>query len=1292
MADIINDEIQNINEDLGETISQIERISLGFGTLTAKNVGMIKKTMSAVEKVVESFGNSIDSTSISSKALANNISKLSTLTESLSDDLGKFEEANKAIQKSTTKSLMGITKLNKAQTKQINELNKTLATSFEEINKLALEQSVTNTSTLETQNEKFTEVFKTLKDKMVDYEFALQKGKISLGEFNTLQAHWSSQYEKMGNTFVKLINENLSDPLMKDNADIEKSIEKLSQLQGMISGELQKGMLPDNVAKAYKSSEKLIEEHKSKLMQAQNEIGYKQEEIMNLTYESMETLASGIERKFGGKLGKILFGFDPITKTLKQRNEQIMERIRKNGKRTARDVQDQMKATAKAGAQMMGKVAANAPLIIGVAVGAGIMMIASKMKGFFDDALSQAESSWETLTSRMREGIDALRMSVSQGSAMAAALNMRFVDGLEVAWGDVAKSMAGIKDIQGDMVGLGVQQAKLVTKLSIGLGASAEAAANFYFMMKNSMGGSDKIAANAGMIVSQFSKVLGMSPEDIFKDMEESSEFLMKHTKNTGKDMVKTVMEAKKLGMKLSDVAKITESMFDYESSIQNELEASLLLGRSIDFNRARQLMFNKQTDEGMKELASMMGTYEEFQDMNFIQQQGIAKAFGMSVKEYEKVLTDQQRMNSLTNEQKKQLEAINKQREKMNDLTGEAYLNSEKAKLAQESMKQSWDDLTTDLGSQFIPIMVQYKGIMMNLMKTLLPALINGFTFLVDKIITPISDFFNSKDGQNMMSAINKEVGLIFKSLGELFDEVKGVLGELFGTSKQSIGGQASGVIETIGAGIRTVIDVMKWVVGHWKELLIAFIAMKAAPVAYNMFKGGKTMLGLEPGMTPAKPLYVSVTNASSIGQAAKQITSAPTGDTTMQLKEGYKQGVDKNGKSFYYKEGQKGRVSAKNAYATVTQGPDINNPRKGMGPGGKMAAAGTLMALSAGLEFFGPEDSKAIDAIQASLMGISTALVLIEAGQLAATAATWLWNAAMAANPITWIIVGVVALGAAIVALVVYWDEVAAAMEWVWKNFVGGLKIIWGWIEGLGNWIWDKIVGTWEGISNFLKGAWDSIVNFFIGSWDKITQMWTDFWSWTKKAATSVWNNVLVPFVNFLWKGLGYIASLNPWDMFISGVQTAIKGVAWLMNLIGKIPGLGFLQDAASSMSKFATALGVAKASTYIGAGDIVSPIPMAAEGGLFKSPTAAIIGERGPELVIPAKPASELLSGKDYTPYNKLGNNSGNNELRDEINRLSNTVNSLAAAIQNMGIYMNGQKVGGVIARNALNPKLG
>ena len=88
-----------------------------------------------------------------------------------------------------------------------------------------------------------------------------------------------------------------------------------------------------------------------------------------------------------------------------------------------------------------------------------------------------------------------------------------------------------------------------------------------------------------------------------------------------------------------------------------------------------------------------------------------------------------------------------------------------------------------------------------MNLMKTLLPALINGFTFLVDKIITPISDFFNSKDGQNMMSAINKEVGLIFKSLGELFDEVKGVLGELFGTSKQSIGGQASGVIETIGA-----------------------------------------------------------------------------------------------------------------------------------------------------------------------------------------------------------------------------------------------------------------------------------------------------------------------------------------------------------------------------------------------------------------------------------------------------------------------------------------------------------
>lgn len=47
------------------------------------------------------------------------------------------------------------------------------------------------------------------------------------------------------------------------------------------------------------------------------------------------------------------------------------------------------------------------------------------------------------------------------------------------------------------------------------------------------------------------------------------------------------------------------------------------------------------------------------------------------------------------------------------------------------------------------------------------------------------------------------------------------------------------------------------------------------------------------------------------------------------------------------------------------------------------------------------------------------------------AVTLATWLFNAALWANPITWIVAGIIALIAAVVLLVKYWDKVTAAVK---------------------------------------------------------------------------------------------------------------------------------------------------------------------------------------------------------------------------------------------------------------------
>jgi tape measure domain-containing protein len=57
-------------------------------------------------------------------------------------------------------------------------------------------------------------------------------------------------------------------------------------------------------------------------------------------------------------------------------------------------------------------------------------------------------------------------------------------------------------------------------------------------------------------------------------------------------------------------------------------------------------------------------------------------------------------------------------------------------------------------------------------------------------------------------------------------------------------------------------------------------------------------------------------------------------------------------------------------------------------------------------------------------------TAYTASTAATTALTAATWLFNTALLANPITWIVAGIVALGAAVAAIIYYWDDLSGAI----------------------------------------------------------------------------------------------------------------------------------------------------------------------------------------------------------------------------------------------------------------------
>jgi len=210
--------------------------------------------------------------------------------------------------------------------------------------------------------------------------------------------------------------------------------------------------------------------------------------------------------------------------------------------------------------------------------------------------------------------------------------------------------------------------------------------------------------------------------------------------------------------------------------------------------------------------------------------------------------------------------------------------------------------------------------------------------------------------------------------------------------------------------------------------------------------------------------------------------------------------------------------------------------------------------------------------------------------------TAAQWLWNEAMDANPIGLLILGIVALIAAVILIAKNWDVVR-----------------------------EKTVEIWNTVVDFLKGIWDNIVGFFktnwalilailfpaVGlpiliaqNWGKITGIVSDIWNGVVSAIKTAWNNV-VTFVE-------------------SGVNWLIDQVNKVIDLMDKIPGVNI-----GNISHLG-----GESQTPIGP-PIPTTIPSYDVGGMVRGaigqPQVAVV--HGGEMITPAGKGGILITGNNF-----------------------------------------------------------
>ena len=113
--------------------------------------------------------------------------------------------------------------------------------------------------------------------------------------------------------------------------------------------------------------------------------------------------------------------------------------------------------------------------------------------------------------------------------------------------------------------------------------------------------------------------------------------------------MIKLSVSSRQLGLSMSDTLSMTEGILDFETSIEKQMQASVMTGRSFNFEQARMLAFNGKHKEALESIVSQLGTEQEFLQMNAYQRQAMADMLGTSVDKLQDMIINQHKLGEET-------------------------------------------------------------------------------------------------------------------------------------------------------------------------------------------------------------------------------------------------------------------------------------------------------------------------------------------------------------------------------------------------------------------------------------------------------------------------------------------------------------------------------------------------------------------------------------------------------------------------------------------------------------------
>ena len=336
--------------------------------------------------------------------------------------------------------------------------------------------------------------------------------------------------------------------------------------------------------------------------------------------------------------------------------------------------------------------------------------------------------------------------------------------------------------------------------------------------------------------IASYNKGVAIDTKQLMKDLSKVNKSVLLNYRGQTKELAAALVEIKAMGMEMNKLDDIAGGLLDFESSIQAEMEAELLTGKNLNLERARQAALEGDMVTLAQELKSNYGDIEDFQNMNRIQQEAMAKAVGMTREELSGVLMEEAAMAAVGG-------TLNEQEQKAYNMAKQKYGAEEAAKMLKDGqleqlveeqtqqeklakMQEKMMELFVRIGEAVSPIIEAIVGIF--------DALMPVFT-LLGKILQ-----YTIKP---MASAIGAIGGFIRDMLIEPFKKVYAIIDGIINGFEGGFKGMIKSIVSLVMIPFQAISDVVVAVLNGLIETvnLIPFVDLPllSSPNLTDMIMG---------------------------------------------------------------------------------------------------------------------------------------------------------------------------------------------------------------------------------------------------------------------------------------------------------------------------------------------------------------------------------------------------------------------------------------------------------------------